>query len=87
MIAYAATADQFIDVVTDKIIDPLIILLSAVALLYFLWGLLEMIINADNETGRETGRRHMLYGVIGLAVMLSAYGIMNVICDTLSLSC
>ena len=87
MIAYAATADQFIGVVTDKIIDPLIILLSAVALLYFLWGLLEMIINADNETGRETGRRHMLYGVIGLAVMVSAYGIMNVICDTLSLSC
>jgi hypothetical protein len=31
---------------------------------------------------RETGRRHMLYGIIGLLVMLSAFAILRIAIET-----
>ena len=60
------------------ILFPLITLLMGIALLVFLWGAYEFVYNADSEMGREAGRRHMLYGIIGLLVMLSAYAILRI---------
>ncbi|MDQ3076669.1 MAG: hypothetical protein M3Q63_01265 [bacterium] len=58
-----------------SIIGPAVLLLMAVALLYFLWGVVTFIMNADNPEGRSNGAKHMIWGSIGLAIMLSAFGI------------
>lgn len=89
MIAEAAghieVANSFVATFSKVILFPLIALLTGVALLLFLWGSFMFIYNADNETARETGKRHMLYGIIGLVVMLSAYSILKIAAGTFGL--
>jgi len=84
---FAAETIPLIEKIKDHIIEPLILLLMGLAFFLFLWGLVEFIRNSDSDEARETGRRHMIWGVIGLFIMISAFGIINVICDTFSLSC
>jgi len=80
-IAQAATATDvaqgFVDTFNDAVLFPLITLLMAMAFLVFLYGCFEYVRSAGSEAGREQGRRHILYGTIGMLVMLSAYAILN----------
>ncbi|MFA6006251.1 MAG: hypothetical protein WC764_00790 [Candidatus Paceibacterota bacterium] len=68
--------------IESAILNPIIGLLGAAALAYFIWGVAEFIYHVDNEAERSKGRQHMLYGVIGLAIMISVFGILNVVCNT-----
>lgn len=65
------------------ILTPIVQLLFAVALGYFLFGLVEFLWKADRDDARSVGTQHMLWGVIGIAIMVSVYGIMKVICTTI----
>lgn len=65
-----------IDNVTRVIINPLIALLFAAGLLLFAWGIIEFLIgsSASGDAGKkEDGKRHMLWGIIGMFVMAAAY--------------
>ena len=78
-VAEAATADEVIGKINDAIVNPAIKLLFAVALIVFLWGVVEMLTNKDDAEKLATGRKHMFWGVIGLVIMVSAIGIVNII--------
>jgi uncharacterized membrane protein YbhN (UPF0104 family) len=67
----------------DNIVNPVIYFLFAVALLYFLYGVLVFIINADDESKRAIGKQHMFWGIIGLFIMVSVYGIIGIILGTI----
>jgi hypothetical protein len=66
----------------DNIVNPIIYFLFAVALLYFLFGVLVFIKNADDESARETGKKHIFWGIIGLFIMVSVYGIISIVVGT-----
>ena len=76
---------DLVDKINDAILFPLIALLMATAFLIFLWGAFEYVKNSDNETGREKGRQHLLYGTIGMLIMLSAYAILSIAAGTFGL--
>ena len=61
-----------------EIINPIIGVIFAAALVYFLWGLLMFVMNAGNESKREEYKQHMLWGLIGLVVMISAYALIEI---------
>lgn len=63
---------------TKEVINPLITLLFAFALIYFLWGLISFLAGRDDASKMEAGKKHMVWGLIGLVVMTGAIGIMNV---------
>lgn len=90
MIAEAAehvdAARSLVSKINDIILYPLITLLVGVALLVFLWGMFEFIYNSESDQGRETGKRHMLWGIIGLLVMISAYAILKIATATFGVS-
>ena len=54
------------------ILNPLMTLLLAAGLLVFFWGLAQFILNAGSEDGRSLGKKHMLWGVIGMFIMVAA---------------
>jgi succinate dehydrogenase/fumarate reductase cytochrome b subunit len=88
-IAYASggeSLDQFIRNVDNYIINPLIILLFALAIAYFLWGIFEFLSNADNEEKRTSGKKHMLFGVIGITIMMAVWTLLSIILNTLGIS-
>ncbi|MBI2109340.1 MAG: hypothetical protein HYT93_04195 [Parcubacteria group bacterium] len=65
-----------------EILNALIPLLFGVALIGFLWGVGQFILQADNEEKRKEGRQIMIWGIIGLFVMTAVWGIILVIGGT-----
>jgi uncharacterized membrane protein len=61
---------------------PLMALLFTIALVMFLWGVLEFIKNAENSEEREKGKQKMLWGIIGLFAMVSFLGLTGVLTGT-----
>jgi hypothetical protein len=45
---------------------------------------MKFVLNQDNEDAQEEGKQHMLWGIIGIAIMVSAWGILHFIDSTLS---
>jgi hypothetical protein len=80
-----ATAQDFVTKINEAILFPVIALLMAVAFIVFLYGAFIFVKNANNEAARETGRNHLIYGVIGMLVMLSAFAILSVAANTFGL--
>lgn len=78
----AATAVGFLNALNQAVIFPLITLLMAAALLVFLWGVFEYIRDATNDQSRTQGRSHMIWGIVGMLVMLSALGILTIAAAT-----
>ena len=58
----------------------------ALALLYFFWGLAQYILSQGNEDKKGKGRDIMIWGLIALFVMVSVWGIINVVRDTFQLN-
>jgi peptidoglycan biosynthesis protein MviN/MurJ (putative lipid II flippase) len=63
-------------------INSAIALLFAVATLVFLFGVIQYVIAGGDEKKGATARSYMLYGIIGLAVMAAAWGLVNLLVDT-----
>lgn len=81
----AAEAGKFVTKVNDIILFPLIALLSGIAFLFFIYGCAKYIMNADNDQAREEGKKHIMYGFIGLVVMISAFAILSIASNTFGL--
>lgn len=81
-----SAARMFVEKLNSVILFPIIFLLSGVALLVFLYGAFRYVTNASSETGRQEGQRTMMYGLIGLLIMISAYALLSVAAGTFGLS-
>ncbi len=66
------------------ILDPIVFLLFALAVLYFTWGVAKFIMNVDNDEERTIGKRHMIWGIVGMFIMTVAFGIVRVIENTIT---
>lgn len=77
------TVLKLIGTLYTTILNPIITLLFAVALAYFAYGIVQYIWNPDNEQLREQGKRNMIWGIIGISIMVSVFGIMNLIVSSI----
>jgi uncharacterized membrane protein YidH (DUF202 family) len=87
-VAYAASMnlDGFLRNVNAFIINPLIVFLIALALAYFLYGVFEFIANGANDEKKTTGKSHMMWGVIGLTIMMGVWAILGMILSTFNIN-
>ncbi|MDD2753170.1 MAG: TrbC/VirB2 family protein [Candidatus Portnoybacteria bacterium] len=62
-------------------LNQIIGLLFILVTVYFFWGVAEYVrYSASGESAKlEEGKRHMIWGIIGMAVMLGAWGIVQMI--------
>ncbi|GMQ95224.1 MAG: hypothetical protein BMS9Abin13_337 [Patescibacteria group bacterium] len=74
--------DTFLAKVNEQILNPLIMLLFALAIVYFLWGTFEFIRDYDSVDARDKGKKHMVWGIIGIFIMVAVFGIMRLIAST-----
>lgn len=67
------------------IIDPAILIVFAAGFFLFIWGLVEFLvaINQGGDTGE--GKRHMVWGIVGMLIMVSVYGIIALLDNTFGL--
>lgn len=83
-VAYASL-DSFIANVNKLIINPIIVLFFALAVVYFLYGVFQFIWNQENETEKTQGKQHMIWGVIGIVIMMGVFTILNIVMNTLNI--
>ncbi|HEX8947247.1 MAG TPA: hypothetical protein VF829_03485 [Candidatus Paceibacterota bacterium] len=73
--------------ILDIINGVLVPLLFAIAFIVFLWGIYKYFIaGGDSDEGQKKGKQLILYGVIGFAVMVSLWGLVNVVANTFGLA-
>ena len=83
-VASAATSLQgLIENINDQVLRPAFSLLVSLAAVVFVWGVVQFIARASNEKAREDGKRHIIWGLIGLAVIVGVWGIVGLITDTI----
>ena len=79
----AKPISTFVGKVDMLIVNPLIILMFALALLYFLYGMFQFLANADDSEERALGRNRILWGVIGMFVMFAVFTMLHIIQNSL----
>lgn len=86
-IAHAAegqSLDQLMDKIYKVVLNPLITLFFVAALVLFLFGMVRFLTNRDTSSEEaKKGKQHMLWGIVGMFIMISVFGIMRLIVGTL----
>lgn len=79
--AFAAVQTTDIPTIITKIGDILksiIPILVTLAMAYFIWGVIKYVI-AGGEEDKKKGREVMIYGLIGLTVIIGIWGFVNIL--------
>jgi NADH:ubiquinone oxidoreductase subunit 2 (subunit N) len=75
------------NLITGIINNVLVPLIFAVAFVVFIWGVFTYFIaSGDNDEKRENGKKLMLYGIVGFFLMVSVWGLVNILLGTVQLS-
>jgi len=73
---------EFFGRVNEYILNPIIFLVFGIAFLIFFYGIFQFIRSETADSGREEGKKKIFYGLIGMFIMFSAYGLIRLILDT-----
>ncbi|NNM83897.1 hypothetical protein HKL94_01610 [Candidatus Parcubacteria bacterium] len=69
--------------VINTIVIPVIF---ALVFLVFIWGVANyLLINGGNEDKRAEGRQFILWGILGMVVLFSVWGFVNLLLSTLGI--
>lgn len=70
--------------IINTVIVPVIF---AFAFAAFVWGVVShFFLNGGDEKKREEGRQFMLWGVLGMVVLFSVWGFVNLVLSTLGIA-
>lgn len=83
--AHADGVTHFIGKVNEHVLNPLIMLLFALAFVLFTVGLFKFFGSRENAEDLETGKKNIMWGVVGMAIMVSVFGIMSFITSSIGL--
>ena len=81
MSAKLTTFKDFVYKAID-VLNSVIPLLFIIATVVFLWGILQFIMSGDNKEKREDGKQFIIYGLIGLFVMVAVWGLVAILTGT-----
>ncbi len=70
---------EVLNTLLTEAVWPFVGFLFVVAIAYFIYGLIEFVSGADNEEKRTVGKRHLVWGIVGLFIMFSVWGIIQII--------
>ena len=79
-----ADATDLVNRISTFILNPVIYVLFAAAFVVFIWGLVQFVVNLDNEEARSTGGKPMLWGIMGMVIMVGVPGIIAIIQNTIA---
>ena len=72
----------FLNKINQFVLNPLITLTFTVALLVFFWGIFQFINSETADAKRDEGKRKIFYGLLGMFIMISAFGLIRLILNT-----
>lgn len=79
------TLSDLLNMGTCIISESLIPLFIALAVVAFMWGVIILVINSDNEEKKKEGKKFMVWGIIALFVIISIWGLVGLLANTIGL--
>lgn len=76
------TLGQLVDWFSCTLVKSVVPLLLTLAMVLFIWGIIQFFLSAENEEKRKKGKTFMMWGLISLFVMISMWGIVNIFSHT-----
>lgn len=67
------------------IIDPAILVVFALGFFLFIYGLVEFLWKLNSGGDNDEGKKHMMWGLVGMLIMISVYGIISLLDNTFNL--
>lgn len=74
--------DEFLGKINQFILNPLILLFFGIASLVFFWGVFQFIFSETADDKRDEGKRKIFWGLFGMFIMISAFGLIHLILGT-----
>lgn len=71
------TIIPFLYKVNEVIINPLILLMFALAFLYFTYSVVKFLSLPAGDKARDEARSAIMWGIVGMVIMFSVFGIIN----------
>lgn len=62
-----------------SLVNGLVIIIFGIGLIVFIWGLLKYIAAAGDEAAIKEAKQFIVFGIIALAVMMSVWGLTNLL--------
>ena len=78
--------NEFLNKVNDVILNPIIVLLFALATLILFWGIFQFIASEATSDERNEGKKKIMWSIFGMFIMFSAYGLIRLILGTFGVS-
>ena len=78
-------ADALLQRLNQFVIAPIEMVIFAAGFLLFMWGLVKFMWNVGEGGDQTEGKQHMLWGLIGMFLMVSIWSVIALIDNTFSL--
>lgn len=79
------SGEQLLENFVTFIVNPAILVIFTAGFFLFTWGLVVFILDLNKGGEHEDGKKHMLWGIVGMFVMASVYGILTLLNNTFDL--
>ncbi len=63
------------------LLNGVVPVLIALAVVYFIWGVISYVLAGDEEA-KSAGRDRIIFGIIGLAVIVAVWGLVRILTET-----
>jgi len=81
------TIVPFLYKVSNLILNPAILLLFAVSTAYFVYGIVKFLsLDPGDASSRKEARNAIIWGIVGMVVMFSVYGLIRFVLTTFGIS-
>ena len=77
------TLQKFICTI-GNILNTIIPVLIVLAVVLFIWGIIQYVIGSDEEA-KKKGKDRMIFGIIGLVVIVAMWGLVSLVTSTFGL--
>ena|SRR3989338_7703671 len=68
-----------------ELLNAVVPILIALGVVFFVWGVVSYVIGSDEEA-KKKGRDRMIYGIIGLVVIVGMWGLVRLVTNTFGLN-
>ncbi len=75
---------ELLDKIVTLIVNPIVVLGFIVATIFFFYAIIQLIAGADGGD-LDKKRKNVIYGIVGLFIMFSVYGILRLVLTTFNI--
>ncbi len=82
----STTGIENIMALVKKMADSLIPLFMVVVVAIFMWGIIKYVTSSGDEEKRKSAQGYIIYGLLGIFVMVAFYGIITLVAGSFGIS-